>query len=172
MSGVLGVETGIRSLLAEPLCDFEPEEILVYYQSRRSVKYFPVADADEVRRDKIDAVLAGQFEFNGESYQLSQKAFWLQNPSPDLEWLIQLHKFYYAVGLGMAYGETGDERYAEKWVELTSSWIESTPLGFLPSDAAGRRIRNWIYAHYYFVTHGRAASVTDLQIRGRSISRL
>ena len=170
MSAVLGVEAGTRPVFTPPLDDFEPAEILAYYQSRHSVKYFPVADDDEVRRDKIDAILANRFDFNGESYQLSQSAgspsaapapaFWLHNPSPDLEWLIQLHKFYYAAGLGMAYCETGDERYAAKWVELTWSWIESTPLDFLPSDVAGRRIRNWIYAHYYFVTPRRPSPVT------------
>src|ERR1700704_511947 len=160
MSTVLGVEACIRSAFAAPLCDFEPEEILAYYQARDSVKYFPVADADEVRRDKIDRILANQFESNDERYELSPGGFWLENPSPDLEWLIQLHKFYYAVGLGMAYRETGDERYAAKWVELISSWIDGTPLDFLPSDVAGRRIRNWIYAHYYFVTLGHPSSVT------------
>jgi hypothetical protein len=37
-------------------------------------------------------------------------------------------------------------------MELTSFWIETVPLGFLSSDVAGRRIQNWIFAHYYFVT--------------------
>ena len=116
------------------------------------MKYFPIADAGEVRRDKIDAILENRFEFNGDTHSLKPGGFWTENPTRDLEWLIQLHKFYYAVGLGMAQVDTGDDRYAAKWVELTSSWIDSTPVDFLPGDVAGRRIRNWIYAHYYFVT--------------------
>ncbi len=154
------IETGITAVLSLPLCDLEPEAVLVYYQDRRSVKYFPVADADEVQRHKIDAILTDRFEFNGESHQLERGRLWLQNPSRDLEWLIQLHKFYYAVGLGIAYAETADEGYARKWVELTSTWIQSTPLDFLPSDVTGRRLRNWIHAHYYFVTLRRSPSVT------------
>ena len=142
MSSPTRVETGVRSIFEQPLCDFAPAEILAYYQCRSSVEYFPVADSEEVRRDKIDAVLLNRFEFNGESYQFTGDGSWLHNPSPDLEWLIQLHKFYYAVGLGMVFAETADERYAAKWVELASSWIEATPLDFLPSDVAGRRIRN------------------------------
>jgi hypothetical protein len=154
------MEPGLRSILTEPLGRLSSGEILAYFQSRSSTKYFPVTDADDARRDRIDDILTNRFEFNGERYELTRDRFWLHNPSQDREWLIILHKFYYATGLGMAYAETGDERYAAKWVELTSSWIETTPLDFLPSDVTGRRIRNWIYAHYYFVTTGRPAAVT------------
>ena len=34
------------------------------------------------------------------------------------------------------------------------------PLDFLPSDVAGRRLRNWIYAHCFFITLTRSPSVT------------
>jgi hypothetical protein len=104
--------------------------------------------------------LLDQFEFNGECHEISTAADWLRNPSSDFEWLILLHKFYYAPGLGIAYSQTGDTRYAAKWVELTSAWIDSVPLRFLSSDVAGRRIQNWIYAQHYFVTPFRPKCVT------------
>src|SRR5689334_22247579 len=160
MSRGLGVEANARSIFGGRLAGCEPAELLAYYEARDSVKYFAVADDDETRRDKIDAIVANRFEFNGETYELTGHDFWLRNPSSDLEWQIMLHKFYYATGLGMAYQETGDERYAAKWVELTSSWINTVPLDFLPADVTGRRIQNWIFAHYYFVTTLKSRSVT------------
>jgi hypothetical protein len=71
-----------------------------------------------------------------------------------------LHKFYYAVGLGMAYKETGDRRYVEKWVALTSSWIATVPFDFLSADVTGRRVQNWVFAHYYFVDECKSEAVT------------
>lgn len=150
----------IKEIFSTQYASWSPEEITAYYQTRKSVRYFPVADEIYTTREKIDNVLAGLFELNGESYRLSENFDWTNNPSRDVEWLIMLHKFYYAVGLGMAYHETKDLRYAEKWVELTSSWIDEVPPGFLSSDVAGRRIQNWIFAHYYFVTLNQAPVIS------------
>ena len=71
-----------------------------------------------------------------------------------------LHKFYYAVGLSLAFHDTGDDRYVRKWMELTESWMESVPVDFLSSDVTGRRVQNWIFAHYYFVTLSRSEIIT------------
>lgn len=76
---------------------------------------------------------------------------WCDNPSDDVEWLILLHKFYYAVGLGQAFVQSGDSRYRDCWMRLTHSWIDQVPLEFLSSDVMGRRVQNWIYAHWYFI---------------------
>jgi hypothetical protein len=81
---------------------------------------------------------------------------WLRNPGADVEWHITLHKFYYAVGLGLAYRDGGDDRYLRRWVELTRSWIEQTPPGFIAADVTGRRVQNWIYALHLFVVEARA----------------
>ena len=134
-----------------PLCDCSAAEILSYFRARTGVEYFAVVDEEHVTKKKIDDVLAQRFTFNSESHQLPMPFDWQFNPSADLEWLILLHKFYYGAGLGAAYLETREPRYAEKWIELTWSWIKTMPLDFLPSDVAGRRIQNWIFAHYYFV---------------------
>ncbi|MCG3117646.1 MAG: heparinase II/III family protein [Candidatus Manganitrophus sp. SA1] len=141
-------------------CFETPEQVLTYYRARTEIDYFPVADENETAREKIDDILRNLFEFNHESHPLPDPIDWKTNPSRDVEWLILLHKFYYAVGLGMAYRETQDPRYAEKWMALTSSWIDSVALDFLPSDVAGRRIQNWIFAHYYFVTSGPTPAVS------------
>ncbi len=139
-----------------PLNACTPEQVLEYYRTRTSVAYFPVINRAETLREKIDGVLENRFDFNGETHFLGAGFDWSVNPSTDVEWQIMLHKFYYAVGLGMAFEETGEDRYLRQWTSLTRSWIRSVPLGLLPSDVAGRRIQNWIFAHYYFVTTCRA----------------
>jgi hypothetical protein len=146
-------------VLRAPYDTWTPDQLLRHFQTRTSIQYFPVVDAIETTREKIDNILNDRFEFNQESHTVPSPIRWAVNPSHDREWLILLHKFYYAVGLGMAYHKTTEPRYAEKWVELTSSWIDAVPLNFLPSDVAGRRIQNWIFAHYYFVTLHQSASI-------------
>ncbi len=147
------------TIFQEPYAQWTPQDILEHFRSRESVTYFPVIDPVETRREKIENILDDTFEFNGEVYHNLRSIPWLQNPSQDVEWLILLHKFYYAVGLGMAFGDTQDQKCLNKWVELTESWINLVPLNFLPSDVAGRRIQNWIFAHYFFVTQEHTARI-------------
>jgi uncharacterized heparinase superfamily protein len=147
--------------LISPYSGWDADRVLAYFQARADVSYFPViADPIEVTREKMDAIVEGRFEFNGETHVIPEKFNWRDNPSADVEWLISLHKFYYAAGLGSAYQETGDPRYASKWMQLTDSWIESARVEFLSSDVTGRRIQNWTFAHYYFVTGGASLSAT------------
>lgn len=155
---VIDREQGIDVLNA-PFNQLMPAELLAYFQTRQPVHYFAVADAAEVSAEKIADILVNRFSFNDEAYDLDELD-WLNNPSSDIEWAIMLHKFYYAVGLGMAFQETADRSYAEKWQALTLSWITSVPLDFLPSDVMGRRVQNWVFAHYYFVNTSASDAIT------------
>jgi len=137
----------------------DDRSLLLHFSAPREAVFYPVADAEETRADKIEAILSGQFEFNGERHHLPDPLPWLDNPSEDVEWHILLHKFYYAVGLGMRYAETGDDRYAERWSELIDGWIERVPPGFIAADVTGRRVQNWIYSYYYFVVTARPARI-------------
>lgn len=121
-----------------------------HFARRGNAHYFPVPDADETRREKIDAIVAGRFEFNGQCFELHDPIDWLTNPSQDLEWHILLHKFYYATGLAMAYADGGERRYLDRWVALTRAWIAQTAPGFIAADVTGRRVQNWIYAFHTF----------------------
>ena len=141
------------------LAAYDAASLLNYFRQRDNVAFFAVADAEETRRDKIDTILYHQFELNGEHHQLSHPVDWSHNPSHDLEWHVLLHKFYYAVGLGIAYQETGLADYRNCWLRLTDSWIAQATKDFCinpelapeRSQVTGRRIQNWIYAYYYFV---------------------
>jgi hypothetical protein len=147
-------------IFAMPYRDWSADALLAHFQSRTSVRYFPVLDATQVAADQIAGVLCDRFDFNGEVHTLGPGFDWSNNPSSDIEWLILLHKFYYAVGLGRDYAETGDQRYADKWMELTSAWIDTVSIDFLSSDVTGRRVQNWIFAHYYFVSTRRTVGLS------------
>jgi hypothetical protein len=138
--------------LCAPFNTYSSSRLLEHFRARKTVAYFSIEDEDETRDAKIEAILGDVFEFNHERHRLGAPLAWLDNPSVDTEWQILLHKFYFAVGLGRRFHESADGRYLYKWIELTDSWIAVTPSGFIAADVTGRRIQNWIYAHYYFVT--------------------
>jgi uncharacterized heparinase superfamily protein len=141
------------SIFLPPWADLDDTALLAHYRAPRPVQYYPVADADETQPDKIDALLAGRFEFNGEAHDLHEPIAWLHNPSRDVEWHILLHKFYYAVGLGLAFERSGDLRYVQRWVGLIDSWMRVAPPGFIAADVTGRRVQNWIYSLHLFIGH-------------------
>jgi hypothetical protein len=136
--------------LEAPFRHWSPEQLLTHFAERDPIHYLPVIDEAQVTPERLLGILENRFEFNNEPYRLAPAFDWKLNPSSDIEWLILLHKFYYAPGLGRAFRQTGDTRYRDKWVELTRAWIADVPLDFLPSDVAGRRIQNWIFAFHYF----------------------
>lgn len=146
------------SLLA-PYHELDADELLAHFRNRRSVMCFPVFDSEAVRRQNIDAVVRNEFRFNGESHQLADAIDWSANPSLDIEWQVMLHKFYYAPCLALAYRQSTDRRYLNKWMVLTDSWIASATANFVPSPAMapevtqvmGRRLQNWIYAWHMFM---------------------
>lgn len=161
MSAVPAISRALPvAVLSAPFDTWSSEAVLGYFRKRDSVRYFAVADPKQVHRGKIDDVLLNRFEFNEERYRFPLAVDWLNNPSKDVEWSILLHKFYYAVGLGMAFQDSGDHRYAQKWMELTTQWIKTVPLDFLSSDVMGRRVQNWVYAHLFFVSNAAEETVT------------
>jgi uncharacterized heparinase superfamily protein len=148
-----------HSIFAAPFDRLDDRDLLAHFRAPRAAAYFPVPDPEETRPEKIEALMRSRFEFNGEAHTLPAPIAWTANPSDDLEWHILLHKFYYGVGLGMAFARSGEPRYAQKWIELVDGWIAQTPVGFIAPDVTGRRVQNWIYAYYYFVLQGRDARI-------------
>ena len=150
------------SVFLPPWAGLDDAALLAHFQGSRGVQYYPVADVDECKPEKIDALLVGRFEFNAETHRLHDPIDWLHNPSADVEWHILLHKFYYAVGLGLAFERSGQAAYVQRWVELIDSWMRVTPVGFIAADVTGRRVQNWIYSLHLFVGH--AAHDADAHI--------
>lgn len=140
-----------RHLLLPPYSQWSDDSLLNYFQTRQHVHYFALRDEEQASPLKINAILKNWFDYNDELHHLAPGFDWTVNPSMDVEWLILLHKFYFAVGLGEEYVNRGDARLLYKWIELTEAWIDSVPVDFLSSDVTGRRVQNWIFAHYYFI---------------------
>lgn len=53
---------------------------------------------------------------------------WEWDPAGDIEWVAAVYRFYWARPLVTAFAATGDEQYAQAFVELTSDWIAKHPL--------------------------------------------
>lgn len=130
--------------------------LLAHFRAPRDVHFDPVIDPEEIRAERIDGIMHGRFEFNGETHVLSEPLNWINNPSKDIEWHILLHKFYYATGLSQAWQTSGDARYARRWAQLVDGWISARiQPGFIAADVTGRRVQNWIYSLHGLVMHGR-----------------
>lgn len=153
------VEAAPGAIFLPPFDHLDDAALLAHFRSPRPVFVDAVADPEETRPEKIDALLDGVFEFNGETHALPEPLPWLHNPSADVEWHILLHKFYYAVGLGLGFQRDGDARYAQRWAQLIDGWMAVTPVGFIAADVTGRRVQNWIYSHRQFVAPSVAAPV-------------
>ncbi len=149
------------ALLRPHVAALDDAALLRHFQRDRGIHFTPVIDDEEIRRERIDGILRGVFEFNGEMHTLPHPVPWLDNPSRDVEWHILLHKFYYAVGLGCAWKGTGNPAYARQWAQLVSSWIDVTPVDFIATDVTGRRVQNWIGSLHAFVFTGQGADTID-----------
>jgi hypothetical protein len=134
------------SLWRAPWRTMSDVDMLAHWRSARGVRFEPLIDADEIRPARLDGIVAGQFEFNGETHALPDPIDWLANPSRDIEWHILLHKFYHAVGLAQRWQRDGDARALARWQQLIDGWIAVVPPGFIAADVTGRRVQNWIYS--------------------------
>lgn len=144
------------AILLVPWRALDDTALLAHYRGERGVRFEPVVDPDEIRPERIAALMQGRFEFNGETHTLAEPIAWLVNPSADVEWHILLHKFYYAPGLALAWQRSGDAAHLRRWAGLIDGWMRSVPPGFIAADVTGRRVQNWIYSLHGFVMHDRA----------------
>lgn len=146
--------------LSAPYASMSADELLSYFQTRNGARYFHLPPGSPAHVERADKILRHEFDFNNEVHRLPQTFDWKMNPSLDIEWLILLHKFYFAKDLAAAYDFTGEEEYARKWMELVSSWIGDVPDGFIDSQVTGRRLQQWLSAYHYFVPGQRSTSMT------------
>ena len=149
------VEGALDRLFQAPWAVLDDEALLAHYVGPRGVDFEPVIDPDEIAAPRIEGILCGRFEFNGETHDLPEPIEWLHNPSTDVEWHILLHKAYYLAGLGLCWQRGGDRRYADRWAELINGWMAVTPPGFIAADVTGRRVQNWITSLHALVLKGR-----------------
>ncbi|MEZ5666129.1 MAG: alginate lyase family protein [Alphaproteobacteria bacterium] len=147
--------------LRSPYAQMHDEGLIGHFARVTRERCFPIEDHSQTTADKLAGVMENRFDLVGETHAFQGPIDWLANPSADLEWQILLHKFYFSVGLGSAYGRTGERGYLDKWIELTTSWMDRVQPDLLAGRSllnselfvavTGRRLQNWIYAYTYFV---------------------
>lgn len=72
----------------------------------------------------------------------------------DIRQLWEINRHQYFVTLGKAYLFSDDEKYAKKFVELITDWIDHNPcaysINWLHSQETAIRMVSWIWALYFF----------------------
>jgi len=81
---------------------------------------------------------------------------WTFGPQGNVDWTWDLNRHPYFNTLGKAYWYTGDEKYAEKFVELLLDWINKNPAGVNKPNwesvlEIAARLNNWIWAYHFFL---------------------
>ncbi len=75
--------------------------------------------------------------------------------------------------LGQAYWLTGDERYAQEYVDQVSDWIDRNPWGqgvnWICAMDVALRAANWIWGFYFFAG---SRACADVRFRGRLLRSL
>lgn len=149
-----------ESVFNDDFYGYSWESLLTHYQNKKSEKHTSFIKGAPKHVERAEKILKNHFEFNNEQHILSNNFNWLHNPSHDLEWLILLHKCYYLKDLAAAYDYSQDERYAEKWASLVSSWINQVPDGFIDSQVTGRRLQQWLASYHTFISQWQSTSIT------------
>lgn len=106
--------------------------------------------SDVVRR--AERIVQNVFEFDiGERVRFEGDVRWDFRPSGWTEWAVRLNTFYYAPVLCQAYWYTGEEKFANKCIELIHDWVRKNPVGRLPSwkqMAVSQRIVYWAWVYH------------------------
>jgi len=158
------------------------KEIVNYFQHRREYGFAggaleglsERASADIIK--KADEIISNKFDLFGTEkldsdnrhieWQCDIKTGYHWNPrkyyrdieipegSADIKVPWELSRFQFLTVLGQAYKLTGDENYAEKFVEFVNDWIDSNKPKFGVNWACTMdvaiRVSNWILGFYYF----------------------
>jgi hypothetical protein len=132
--------------VANPLADGNllkaKAELLKYYQKKISTSWLPppktITDlrlnteriSTEEILDKADEFLEFKFAPQGSlpKIRLDGTIDWDYNPVSSREWILRMHRHQWWVILGLAYAESGDERYARAFVGQMLSWVSNNPL--------------------------------------------
>lgn len=148
--GSKGRKTSGSSPFSDAFADLAPSELARYFLVSKPLHTWPVPSPSKKHVSAADALLEGHFTYVGEHHHLPPGFSWKPNPSIDKEWLIAHHKHYFAVDLCQAWRLTGERRYLDRWVDLTSGWLDEMGAGFIgASDAQveAKRLESWITAY-------------------------
>lgn len=111
--------------------------------------------ADEVCRREFLFDLPWDMERTVEPVRFEGKIDWMYMPGDDPEFIYQLNRHRYWVCLGQAYALTGEERYAQTFVDQLMDWMDQNPITEETKPKtwrtieAGLRGESWVKAMGY-----------------------
>lgn len=112
--------------------------------------------ADEAVRLEFLFDLSWDMERTYKKETFAYPICWTYMPAEDEEFVYQMNRHRYFICLGQAYAMTGDEKYAEAFVQITKDWIGHVPLNEESKKItwreieAGIRGENWVKSILYF----------------------
>ncbi|GAB2770367.1 heparinase II/III family protein [Rhabdobacter roseus] len=129
---------GLEKVRTAPNPERAATELLGYLRARTAVKH-PVDRAArgtwrgkaasekdlQVANDALRQVLVGQPAYP--PYFCGDDIDWGTSPVPDKEWVWQLNRMSFWDALALAYGHTGDEKYAREWSAQLLDWSRKNP---------------------------------------------
>ena len=94
--------------------------LLAYYRRKFPPEQLEDTVNTAVADDTVNHILQwGPYEKADYGHDID----WEWDPRGDIEWVAAVCRFYWAGPLAAAYRATGDEKYSESFVELTTDWI-------------------------------------------------
>ena len=115
-------------------------KLLDYYRARTSVKHpidralkndvfgkgnYANANAITVANYAMAHIFQGHGSYPYHNY--GPNIDWGYNPTPDMEWVWQLHRLVFMNNMSSTYWHTGDEQYTRKWAYLLDDWVRKNP---------------------------------------------
>ena len=146
-----------------------PDQSISYFRHRERPRFhFRKEDIDKICSivaiekqnltiQAANEIVKNRFSFRGSGPIVLDPINWQFRPDrASIGWTWDLNRHFFFIRLGLAYWYTKDERYALKFSELSSSWIESNikKLGSLKWDhpfEVAARINAWIWAYFLFL---------------------
>jgi heparan-sulfate lyase len=107
-------------------------ELLACYRNKFS-KSGQTSEVAQEQMDVANKITKHIFQWGPyEEADYGDEMDWAWDPAGDIEWVAGIYRFYWAPPLANAFEATGDEKYAETFVQLTSDWIRKHPLESRP----------------------------------------
>jgi hypothetical protein len=123
-----------------------------YFLERSGVHYFDLStggdilEADDNLNNYFTVVgirLLANLENNAVDWNISY--------SPDHEWHWQFHRMSWLINYARVYQKTGNEKYAQGWIDNLTDWAGNNAPGYPRTLDTGNRLRNWVESYQYMV---------------------
>lgn len=124
--------SAVKTALAQQGYEAALSALLSYYRARYPAVKTNAEDDKDTRERIIErAKNIGQHVFQWGPYapaNYGPNIDWAADPAGDIEWVAAMYRFYWSADLEQAYMLTGDDQYAQLFVDLTTDWIRKHPL--------------------------------------------